>query len=307
MLPRVAVIVLAYNQIDLTLECLGSLLAQDYPNAEIIVVDNNSQDDTPRLVHERYPQAIVIENQSNLGYARGNNVGIQFALERGADYVFLVNNDTWLQPNCLSSLMDTMKAQPRIGAAGPKVFTDCGFEILSSAGGWVDWRHVTAINVGAGERDLGQYGARPVDFVNGCGILVAKSAIEKAGLIDAEFFMYWEETDWCLRMREKGFIIYYEPKAAMVHKAPILSESLSPTTLYYMTRNRFLFFYRHTPGRQKPITFLRMLKGALRGVVQNRLDGRKEHSRAMAWATVHALAGKWGYRDPSLWMKRAAT
>jgi hypothetical protein len=250
MFPRVAVIVLAYNGVDLTLNCLTSLRRSDYANTEVIVVDNASTDNTVAEVRLAFPEAHLIEAGDNLGYAAGNNLGLQAALARGAQRVFLVNNDTTLEHDCISRLVEAIERRPGVGAIGPLVYTWDEGHIISSAGGMIDWAHADAYNAGAGEQDRGQFPARQVDYSNGCGLMVTRAAVEAAGLLDARYFMYWEETDWCLRARAAGFEVQFEPSVWMRHKAPIHHRDLGPTTLYYVTRNRWLFFPpASAPGR----------------------------------------------------------
>jgi hypothetical protein len=300
-MPKVFVVVLCYNGIDLTLTCLDSVQKQEYVDVETVVVDNGSSDGTISIIQEKYPQIICIQNYENLGYALGNNKGIEFAIEHGAEAVFLLNNDTRLQDGCISRLVETLQSDPRIGIVGPMVYTWDENKTISSAGGMVNWRLAHAVNVGMGEIDTGQYEGREVDFINGCGIMVSKQAVEKAGGLDPKFFMYWEETDWCLRVKEAGFKVYFEPAAKMDHKAPIDSVELGPTTLYYITRNRFLFYFRHTPGSVKLAALAHALDGTLRGIRENRKNGKKSHSKAMQIALWHALSAHWGAADPKLW------
>lgn len=300
--PFVGAIILSHNGVELTLECLDSLYRQDYPLLDVIIVDNDSQDNTVEAVRERAPQAQVIETHANLGYASGNNLGIQAALERGMDLCFLVNNDTRLFPSCVSDLVKVFENHPSAGVAGPMVHTWDDAGVISSAGGVIDWRYATAINAGAGEVDHAQYPAREVDFINGCGIMASREAIQKAGMLDPNYFMYWEETDWSRRIYKSGFKVLFEPKARMQHKATLRDDELSPTTIYYLTRNRLLFFYRHTKYPLKALTLYSALHGAMSGIRIHRQAGRPAHARATQIAIQHALLGRWGYADPRLWL-----
>lgn len=297
---RVGVIVLCYNGIDLTMECLASLHHQDYPHLDILVVDNNSQDNTVEVVRQAYPQVKVIAASQNLGYAAGNNLGMQVALQSGADLIFLVNNDTRLAPDCVTTLGRALEADSHIGVIGPMVHT-WRSRVISSAGGMINWWQADAVNVGMGEPDRGQYPARAVDFINGCGLMVTRRAIERVGMLDPQFFMYWEETDWCARIRRAGLTCRFEPAARMEHKASIETQELGPTTIYYMTRNRLLFFARHTPWPLKAVVLARAIRGALRGISQLRQAGRIGHAQAVEVALRHAWQKRWGYTDPSAW------
>lgn len=268
---------------------------------EVLVIDNASQDDTPEAVRIAYPDLGLICTGANLGYPGGNNVGIRVALQRGAEAVFLVNNDTLLDPDCVARLVSALEADPRIGVIGPMVYTWDEGQVISSAGGAIDWWHADAINVGMGEVDRGQYRARPVDFVNGCGLMITRRAIERAGLLDERYFMYWEEVDWCVRVRRAGFGVHFEPGTWMRHKAPICSDQLGPRTLYYLTRNRLLFFATHTPLHLKPAALAHALHGALRGVSHERRAGRAEHARAIQLGIIHGLQRRWGRVDELAW------
>lgn len=299
--PHVAVIVLNWNGRDDTLACLESLRQSDYSNVQVIVVDNGSTDDSVSVIRQRFPGVTLIENGKNLGYAAGNNVGLTYALEIEAEYAFLLNNDTVIAPDCISTLVRTDCTDPAIGAVGPIVYTWDDGRVISSAGGAIDWRHADAANIGAGEIDRGQYAARPVDFVNGCGLMLTRQAVERVGLLDERYFMYWEETDWCTRVRRAGLDLRFEPAARMRHKATIRSDDLGPMPLYYMTRNRLLFFATHAPPRIRPITLAHAVHGAWRGIIGNRRAGRFQHAQAMQTGIVDGLRRRWGRIDAPAW------
>ncbi|MCL4826275.1 MAG: glycosyltransferase family 2 protein [Caldilinea sp.] len=290
-------IVLAYNGIDLTLECLATLRVQDYANLHLLVVDNASTDGTVETLRAQAPDVEVLPANANLGYAGGNNLGMRHALAHGADLLFLVNNDTRLDPHCVTALVEEIQRAPICGAVGPMVYTWDNWQTISSAGGVVDWAAADAINVGVGEIDQGQYPPRSVDFVNGCGIMVSKAAIERVGLIDERFFMYWEETDWCLRMREAGLDVRFQPTAKMQHKAPLTWQQQSPLTLYYMGRNRLFFFARHGRAPQRVGAVIGATKGLLHGVVQNWRTGNRAASEAARQALIDGVMRRWGRRS----------
>jgi len=202
--PITTSIVLSYNNKELSLQCLATLKNQDYAAHRIIVVDNASTDGSVAAIEKNFPDIEIIASEKNLGYAAGNNLGIQKALENDTEYIFLVNNDTTLALNCISELVDTFQKQPLAGIVGPMVYTFDPGLIISSAGGKVDWEKANSINQGAGDIDTGQYSSRSVDFINGCGLMISRTAIEKIGLLDEKYFMYWEETDWCARLKRSG-------------------------------------------------------------------------------------------------------
>ncbi len=304
-LPPITVVVLNTNRRDDTLACLGSLAASTYPRLQVMVLDNSSTDGSTDAIRAQFPAVQVVPLAENLGYAGNNNVGLRLALEQGAEWVFVLNEDTWVAPDCLTRLLTAAQADPRIGVAGPMVHT---FETgeISSAGGIVDWARADAVNVGMGERDQGQYPSRAVDFINGCGLLISRPALQAAGVLDATFFIYWEETDWCARVKRAGFTLWFEASALMRHKAPIRHEAFGPSTLYYATRNRLRFFARHAPWPAKAGICAKAFIGAVRGIWKHRQAGRREHARATQWALWHALTRRWGKADARLWRSDAS-
>lgn len=303
--PLISVVVLNTNRREDTLACLASLAAATYPRLSVMVLDNHSTDGSPEAIRARFPAVQVVPLAANLGYAGNNNVGIRLALEQGADWVFVLNEDTWVAPDCLERLITAAQADARIGIVGPLVYTFNEREI-SSAGGWIDWAHADAVNQGMGEQDHGQYPSRPVDFINGCGLLISRPALQAAGLLDESFFIYWEETDWCARVRRAGFRLWFEAGAVMRHKAPIRHEAFGPSTLYYATRNRLRFFARHAPWPAKAWICAKAFSGAVRGIGQHRRAGRLEHARATQWALWHALTRHWGKAEAQLWRSDAS-
>jgi len=299
--PRVITIILNTNRREDTLACLQSLQQSTYPNSEIIVLDNASTDGSVEAIKAQYPNVQIVNLEANLGYAGNNNVGIRLAIEQSADWVFVLNEDTVVEPTCIENLIRATYKNENIGVIGPMIYTFDDPPLISSAGGVIDWLHADGTNAGMGESDRGQFQARMVDFLNGCGMLVSKSAIEKAGLLDESFFIYYEETDWCTRIKKAGFDLWFEPSAKMKHKAPIHHSNFGPSTLYYMTRNRIRFFARHTPWNHKVQTLLSAMNGIVRGIFLHRREGRYEHARATQWAVIHALQCHWGKANSSLW------
>jgi GT2 family glycosyltransferase len=298
--PALWVLVLCYNQIALTLECLATLAAQTHP-AHVLVIDNASSDGTAEQVARHFPNVEILRLATNLGYAGGNNAAMRHALACGAEAMLLLNNDTRLAPTCLAELVAALDAHPEAAAIGPMVYTWDGWDTISSAGGIINWAHADAVNVGAGEPDSGQYAARAVDFLNGCALLVRSAAAAQVGLLDEHYFMYWEETDWCARMRHAGWTLRFEPAARVQHKAPLEPEAMSRAALYYMARNRLLFFARHTPWARRPVVMARAVHGVARGGLRARRQGTSSALEQQAlrdfalrrFGQQHALNGEW--------------
>ena len=239
---RVAVIVLNWNGCEDTLACLTSLSAVNYYPLDVILVDNGSTDGSLEAVRASFPAVTVLETGENLGFAEGNNVGLRHALACGADYVLLLNNDTEVAPDFISALVDAVESTPQAGVAGPTIYYFDRPTIIWSAGGVIDWRRGDSHMMGLDEEDKGQYDAiREVDFVTGCALLVRREAVERAGVLDSRFFIYYEETEWCVRVARAGYRILHVPQARVWHKIRPVQQAASSRIHYLMTRNRLLF------------------------------------------------------------------
>ena len=297
--PRVAIIILCYNGLADTLACLHSLTQLDYPREQlgILVLDNASHDGTPAAVRNAFPKVHVIENGANLGFAAGNNIGLHYALAHGFDYALLLNNDTEVAANFLSQMITTAEADPTIGAVGPTIYYHTQPDVIWSAGGHIDWQRGVSRMRGLGERDSGQYGAvSEVDFVTGCALLLRCAALERAGLLDERFFMYYEETEWCVRVRRAGWRIVHVPAAQIWHKIPIIDRVDKPYVAYYMTRNRLLFLRTvgGSPRAWLHVLLMQDLRTYLSYTLRPKWRGRQRQRDAMLWGFRDYWLGRFG-------------
>lgn len=250
MQPKIGIIVLTYNQRQLTLQCLGFLAEVEYPRERlrIIVVDNASTDGTVQAVRDQYPRAIVLETDENLGYAGGNNVGLRYALERAMDYVLILNNDAVLAPDSLAALIAAAERESHVGFLGPKVYHLEEPGRLQSAGIVLD-SCLRPHHRGQDELDEGQFESiAESDALSGCALFAGLHLIERIGPLDPRFFMYHEEIDWCLRARAAGFRNLYVPGAKVWHPKPQLRTTNTAFTTYYMARNHYLLLSKHGAG-----------------------------------------------------------
>jgi GT2 family glycosyltransferase len=281
--PDVAVVILSWNRAGDTLECLRSLARLEYPDLAVTVVDNASTDGSPALLRAHFPDLDLVENERNLGFAAGNNVGIARALDRGADYVFLLNNDTEVAPGMLGALVDVAESDPAIGMVGPKILYYDPPDLVWSAGGVVDGRG-RAAHPGADQPDDDTPASpRDVDYVTGCGLLVKRAVIEAVGAFDERFFAYFEETEWCARARRAGFRVVYAPSARMWHKIQPGARAHSRLYLYLMARNRLLYL---RCGGARPWTIGAATLDLLRTAVSWWLRPRHQEMRPFASALV---------------------
>lgn len=248
--PQVFIILLNWNGYTDTAECVWSLCRITYPFFVVVIVDNGSGDNSVARLREEFTDIILLENKENLGFAGGNNVGIRYALENGADYVLLLNNDTVVEEGFLDVLVRVAESgsSEKVGIVGPKIYSGLpGSTVLWEAGGGIDWRIGKAYHNGFEETDRGQWdGVRDVDYVSGCAMLIKRDVLEKVGLLDERFFLYYEETDFCARAREEGYRVVFVPEARIWHKVSnTTGGAYGPVLTYYMTRNRLLFMQRY--------------------------------------------------------------
>lgn len=245
----VSIITVNFNQPEVTADLLKSLRdVNTYPSLEIIVVDNGSSIDRVPQWKNEYSDVRFIRSEVNLGFAGGNNLGIK---EANGDYLFLINNDTEVTPDLIARLVDTMEANPRIGILSPKIHYFDQPGMLQYAG-YTPMNYYLARNhcVGQFETDNGQYDheSGPTGYAHGAAMMVRREAIEKGGLMSENYFLYYEELDWCEKIRRAGFETHTNLKALIYHKESVSVGKRSALKEYFMTRNRILFIRRNAPG-----------------------------------------------------------
>ena len=293
--PHVVTVILNMNRREDTLACLASLKQSTYENHTVIVLDIASTDGSVEAINSCFPSVRIVQLVENRGYAGNNNVGIKTALAQGADWVFVLNEDTILAPDCLSHLVDVGESDPRIGIVGPMVYHYDEPDVIQSAGGRLDHHWVTS-HIGQNEVDHGQF-SRPhnVDWISGCAILVRRGVIEQIGMLDEWFFCYWEETDWCLRARKEGWYIVHVPQAKLWHKGVQCDYRPSPYVTYYSTRNRFLMLAKHhAPLSAWILAWWQTLRRLTSWTIKPKWRSMREHRDAMWRGTMDFLRQRWG-------------
>jgi GT2 family glycosyltransferase len=297
---RWAIVVLSWNGREDTLSCLGSLEAVGWPSLDVICVDNGSDDGSQSAVRERFPAVTLIENGANLGYAGGNNVGIRAALERGADWVLLVNNDATLAPDVVRELDIVARARPKAGVLGGKVL----FAEPSDRVWFAGQRFNAALGYSGRPRgyrkpDGPRYSSvEVVDRVVGACMAVSHVLVDAVGLLDEELFAYVEDVDWALRARQAGFEVLLVPRARAWHRVAASSggESASTTSMYYGVRNTIVVSERHRPlpvGLREARRLVVASSFAARAVLG---DARGPMLRAVLEGARDARRGKLGKR-----------
>ena len=248
--PPVYVVVLTWNQRKVTLECLESLAQMTYPNFRVVVVDNGSTDGTVDAIKNQFPDVEVVVNERNLGYPGGCNVGLRYALNQGVDYIFAINNDVTVDPAILDELMREMS--PDVGILTPKVYFASDPQRIWSVGGSRNPLTLEMNRVGDCELDRGQWDELlERDYLIGCAHLFSRSLLEEIGLLDAGYFLYYDDLDICIRARRAGYRLLMVPRARMWHKVADSSGGVgTPRERYYMARGKIRFLRKHARGCQ---------------------------------------------------------
>ena len=216
--PRVLAIVLNYNGRDLTLQTLASLAGLDYPELEVVVVDNGSEDGSFAAVEEAFPDIQQIRVEVNKGPAAGMNEGLRHALASETDYVLILNNDIEVDPAMVTEMVRAAESAPEIGCVGPKAYYYWDRGRIWSAGGIIRFKESVTRERGEGQIDRGQFDReQQVDYVNGCAMLIRRAALETTGLMDPLYYLGVEDADWCMRMKLQGFRCHYTPRARLWH------------------------------------------------------------------------------------------
>lgn len=221
----------------------------DYPHFRILVVDNGSTDGSPEYIEAHFPEVISLRNQQNAGFAAGNNAGIEAALRAGADYVLLLNNDAVVETSLLKELVDIGEKRPEAGLLGPKINYYDNREVIWSAGGRTHWLTLSVIDKGFNEPDRGQRDSiKEVDHVSGCAMLIKRRVAEDIGLLDANFFMYYEDCDYCERAKKSGYKLLYVPEGKVWHKVSLSTKGNVSAWRYFRAKSRIRFFKKHRSG-----------------------------------------------------------
>lgn len=246
-MPVIYIILVNYNGYKDTIKCIDSLKKINYINYKIIIVDNASSDNSLKILKQKTNNCIIMKSKKNLGFAGGNNLGIKYALAHDADYIMLLNNDTIVSNSFLNNMLMSFNKNNKIGLVGCKIMYYPEKNILWYGGGYIDWFKFIGVHYGMKQIDKGQYDIeKEIDFMTGCCMLVKREIFEKVGLLSEDYFMYFEDVDFCVKIRNAGYKIWYDPKAVVYHKVGLSSGGEeSPFSIEWGTRNRLLFMNRY--------------------------------------------------------------
>lgn len=285
-LPLVSFITITYNGFNDTCELIESLQTHvKSVSYEIIVVDNASKNNEARTIGDKYPFVTAIRSEKNLGFSGGNNLGIRQA--RG-EYIFLINNDTYVIDDKLSQLVDRLKANKNIAALSPKLkYAEPPF--LVQFAGFTPLTSVTLRNstIGSGESDETLYNtALPTPYLHGAALMIKREVIDRVGMMPEIFFLYYEELDWCTHITKAGYELWYDPAWCVYHKESRSTGNESPLKICYMTRNRLLYAWRNLefPNKYLSIIYLILVANA-KSVLTYLLKGKTNLAAAVLKGT----------------------
>ncbi|WP_449623050.1 glycosyltransferase family 2 protein [Robertmurraya sp. Marseille-Q9965] len=285
--PSVYIVILNYNNFSDTISCVREVENVNYDNYKIVIVDNFSTDDSESVLKEEFPQHTFIQTGSNLGYAGGNNVGMKYAKEQNADYICILNNDVIVDKDFLKSLLQYFTLNPNVGVVGPRVCEFSTPEIIQSTGAMIDFNtgRVNIINNGEHENDVKDK-VITCDYVGGACLLFPVQILDEVGYIPENYFLFYEETEWCLNIKKKGYEVVCFCGAKVVHKGSASISQVSGLSEYFMYRNVVIFMKRNATTRQL-LSFYTysLLYSAYRGIIKK--DGLKFFTYFF-----HGLTGK---------------
>lgn len=248
-LPSISVIILNWKNWRDTVDCLESLLQNDYQNFRVLVIDNHSQDESFEKLTEwsrNRDRITVLQTKENLGFAGGTNAGIKSALDNNTDFILLLNNDTIVTDNFLSSLVKAAEGE-KADIVGCKILYYPDSRIWY-CGGKMSWLRGGAYHPGKG-RSNSTLTDKPfeVDFVTGCMMLIRREVIEKTGLLDESYFLYNEDADFCMKALKQGIKMTVTPSTVIYHKENSTDGGWKPYHIYYLIRNKLIFMNKYSP------------------------------------------------------------
>lgn len=298
--PRVTTIILNWNGMMDTLECIESVRNLDYPDMRIVVVDNGSSDGSTNILRQRYPWITLLESKENLGFTGGNNLGIVKALEMGTDYVWLLNNDTIVERDVLRKMVQTIGNTPGIGIASPVICFNDPPGKVQFCGSYIDWERKRIVKLKVGE----PYPSNGVSIsLWGTALLIRRDVVEKVGFLNDKYFAYHEDEDYCMRVARAGYRAIVVPEARVFHKnSRSTGSNDAPMQVFLRSRNLFFLWMDALKGMERIFHVPRYLAhiisygGALR---EKNLPDSVEACMDGVW---HAFRGAGGPRNPEITM-----
>lgn len=306
-LPLVAIVLVNWNSYVDTLECVDSIQSSTYKNIKIIVVDNGSVDDSVNQLRKRDTEYHLILSRENTGFTGGNNQGIAYAMNIGADYILMLNNDTLIENTAVEKLVIAAQSDMTVGVVTPKILFHPDRHLIWSAGTRFEQNILMGRNRGYRSLDGDEFNQQMyLDYAVGCALLIRREVIDKIGSLTEDYFATWEDVDFGLRISRGGYKVLYEPSAVVWHKESVSAGGAdNPQYVYYQTRSALVFQCRWTQSIFNSLraatyyltycllrSYRFLLAGNIRGIV------------AIGIAFSDAVCGRLGRRDYAILKRR---
>lgn len=252
-----AIVIINWNSYEVTKHTLQSLAKTSYQQYDIIVVDNCSTDNSAEKLKTEFSTIIFIQSQENKGFAGGNNIGLKYVLENGYEYVLMLNSDVEVEPDFLEPLIKKLESSNHIGAVQPLIYFYHDHELVWNAGSKYNALLGKATTPQYNKKDIGQTlrnKQKSIDWISGCAFMVKTEVLKKVGLLQAAYFMYYEDVDLSFRIKEAGYTLSYEPSSVIYHIAGHSQKSstktkegfISPSVHYYNSRNHIWLIKKYS-------------------------------------------------------------
>lgn len=277
---KVSIIIVNYNQPQVTYECLNSLIDCGYKSVETWVVDNGSIPEK-RIDTSLFPEVKLIQSEVNLGFAGGNNLALKQA---AGEYILLLNNDTEVTEGFIEKMIQPFVDFPNVGIVSPKIIFYHSNQLIQYSGTKsINPYTCSGQTIGYKETDNGQYNSSyKTDLAHGACMMIKREVIDKIGPLYEDYFLYYEEYDYCEKAKRNGFLIYYTGLTHILHKESVSTGKHSPLKAYYMAKNRILFAKRNFPTAKKHISIAYYFILAWpKNIISELLKGRYRNSLAL--------------------------
>jgi hypothetical protein len=299
-LPRVTIIILNWNGISDTLECLGSVTELEYPERQVIVVDNGSTDGSPSRIRERYPSVTLLQTGKNLGFTGGNNLGMRKALEMGTDYLWLLNNDTVLERDTLKNLVEVTRKSSEVWLASPTIFFHDAPEQVQFRGSYIDWKKKRIVKL-EDEESFPGHGENVSLW--GTALLIKRTAVERVGYLNDKYFAYHEDEEYSMRVARAGYRAIVVPEARIFHKnSRSTGSNDAPMQVFLRSRNLFFLWNDHLKGKERVSHIRRYLAHIISHGGSLREKNLPDSVEACLDGVWHAFRDVGGPRNPEITM-----
>ena len=287
---KISIITVNYNQSDLTNELIRSIQLGNFCNYEIIVVDNNSQTEDVSKINTDFPNVKLICSSRNLGFAKGNNLGLRYAT---GEFILFINNDTEIHANTIPALLEAFRQYPEAGAISPLIKYHSETDAIQYAG-YTKMNPYTQrmFAIGKNARSSAyEDSVKETAAVHGCAVMTKRENIEKVGDMPTPYFLYYEELEWSEQFKRKGFKLYVQPAAIVYHKESVSTGKDSTLQTYFKNRNRLLFLKRNYSGIQKLVGLIYLLLFAFPSkIIKHLLSREFQHTKALVRALLWHLS-----------------